>query len=64
MYVIFFLKSIKSWRIAALNRFFESNQREEILKIIEEDFKLNDNEISNIVDAYQKYKNTKRDENN
>ena len=58
----FIRKSIKGGRVAALNRYFESNQCEEILNIIKKHLKLNNNEISNIVDEYLKYTNTKRDE--
>ena len=55
-------KSIKGGRVAALNRYFESNQCEEILNIIKKHLKVNDNEISNIIDKYLKYIKTKSDE--
>ena len=58
----FIRKSIKGGRVAALNRYFESNQCEEILNTSKKLLKMNDNEISNIVDEYLKYINTKRDE--
>ena len=58
----FMRKSIKGGRVAALNRYFESNQSEEILNTIEKHLKTNDNEISNIIDKYLKYINTKRKE--
>ena len=45
----FIRKSIKGGRVAALNRYFESNQCEEILKIIKKHLKIKDNEISNII---------------
>ena len=57
----FIRKSIKSGRVAALNRYFESNQCEEILNIIKKHLKINDNDISNIIDKYLKYISTKRD---
>ena len=38
-------KSIKSGRVAALNRFFESNQCEEILKTIKNHLKIKDTEL-------------------
>ena len=58
----FVRKSIKGGRVAALNRYFESNQNGEILFTIRKLLKINDNEISNIVDVYLKHNNTKRDE--
>ena len=58
----FIRKSIKGGRVAALNRYFESNQCYEILNIIKKHLKINDNEISNIIDNYLKYINNKRDE--
>ena len=57
----FIRKSIKGGRVAALNRYFESNQCEEILNIIKKHLKLDDNEISKIFDEYLKYINIKRD---
>ena len=58
----FIRKSIKGGRVGAFNRYFESNQYEEILNIIKKHLKINDNEISNIVDEYLKYINNKREE--
>ena len=58
----FIRKSIKGGRVAAFNRYFESNQCEKILNNIKKHLKINDNEISNIIDKYLKYINTKRDE--
>ena len=58
----FMHKSIKGGRVAALNRYFESNQCEEILNIIKKQLKISDNEISSILDEYLKNINTKRDE--
>ena len=58
----FIRKSIKGGRVGAFNRYFESNQCEEILNTIKKHLKINDNEISNIIDKYLKYINTKRNE--
>ena len=58
----FIRKSIKGGRIGAFNRYFESKQCEEILNIIKKYLKINNNEISIIIDKYLKYINTKRDE--
>ena len=58
----FIRKSIEGGRVGAYNRYFESNQCEKILNIIRKHLKMNDNEISNIVDEYLKYINTKRNE--
>ena len=58
----FIRKSIKGGRVGAFNRYFESQQCEEILNTIKTHLKINDNEISNIIDKYLKYINTKRDE--
>ena len=58
----FIRKSIKGGRIAAFNRYFESNQCEEILNIIKKHLNIDDNEISNIIDEYLKFINNKRDE--
>ena len=57
----FIRKSIKGGRVCALNRYFESNQLAEILNTIKKHLKINDDEISNIIDKYLKYINTKRD---
>ena len=58
----FIRKSIKGGRVGAFNRYFESKQCEEILNTIKKHLKINDNEISIIIDKYLKYINTKRDE--
>ena len=58
----FIRKSIKGGRCGGFVRYFESNQCEEILNTIKKHLKKNDNEISNIIDEYLKYINTKRDE--
>ena len=58
----FIRKSIKGSRCGAFNRYFESNQCEEKLNTIKKHLKIDDNEISNIIDKYLKYINTKRDE--
>ena len=52
----------RSGRVAALYRFFESNQFEKILNTIKKLLKINHNYISNIVDEYLKYFNIKRNE--
>ena len=57
----FIRKSIKGGRVGAFNKYFESNQCEEILNTIKTHLKINDNEISNIIDKYFKYINSKRD---
>ena len=53
---------IKGGRVAGLNRYFESNQFEEILITIKKPLKINEYKFSNIVDDYLKCINTKRDE--
>ena len=58
----FIRKSIKGGRCGAFNRYFESNQCENILNTIKKHLKKNDNEISNIIDKYLKYINTKSNE--
>ena len=58
----FIRKSIKGGRCASFIRYFESNQCENILNTTKKHLKINDNEISNIIDKYLKYINTKRDE--
>ena len=58
----FIRKSITGGRVGAFNRYFESNQYEEILNTIKKHLKINHNEISNIIDKFLKYNNTKRDE--
>ena len=58
----FIRKSIKGGRVGAFNRYFESKQCEEILNIIKNYFKINNNEISNIVDEYLKFIDIKREE--
>ena len=57
----FIRKSIKGGRVGAFNRYFETKQCEEILNIIKNHLKIN-NEISNIVDEYLKFINIKREE--
>ena len=57
----FIRKSIKGSRCGAFIRFFESNQCEEILITIKKHLKIDDNEISKIIDKYLKYISTKRD---
>ena len=58
----FIRKSIKGGRCGDFIRYFESNQCEEILNTLKKHLKINDNEISNIIDEYLKYINTKRNE--
>ena len=58
----FIRKSIKGGRCGAFIRYFESNQCEEILNTIKKHSKINDNEISNIIDKYLKQINNKRKE--
>ena len=58
----FIRKSIKGGRVGAFNRYFESNQFDEIMSTIKKHLKINDNEISNTIDKYLRYINTKRDE--
>ena len=58
----FIRKSIKGGRVGAFNRYFESNQCEEILNIIKKHLKINNNEISNIIEEYLKFINIEREE--
>ena len=58
----FIRKSIKGGRCGAFIRYFASNQCEKILNTIKKHLKINDNEISNIIDEYLKYITTKRKE--
>ena len=58
----FIRKSTKGGRVAALSSYFESNQCEEIPNIIKKLLKINDIEISNIIDKYLNYINNKRNE--
>ena len=58
----FIRKTIKVGRVGAFNRYFESNQCEEIPNIIKKHLKIIDNEVSNIVDEYLKFINIKREE--
>ena len=58
----FIRKSIKGGRCGAFNRYFESNQFDAIMSTIKKHLKINDNEISIIIDKYLEYINTKRDE--
>ena len=57
----FIRKSIKGGRCGVYNRYFKSNQCEEILNTIKENLEINHNQISNKVDDFLKYINTKRD---
>ena len=58
----FIRKSIKGGRCGSYIRYFESKQFDEIMSTIKKHLKINDNEISNIVDEYLKYINNKRKE--
>ena len=58
----FIRKSFKGGKIAALNRYIESNQCDEILNTIKKHLKINNNEISNIIEKYLNYNNNKREE--
>ena len=58
----FIRKSIKGGRVGAFNRYFESNQCEELLNTIKKHLKINDKENSYIIDELLKYINTKREE--
>ena len=58
----FIRKSTKGGRVGAYNRYFESSQCEKILNIIKKHLKINDNEITNIVDEYLNYIHIKRNE--
>ena len=58
----FVRKSIKGGTLAALIRYFESNQCEETLSIIKKHLKTKDIEVSNIVDEYLKFINNTREE--
>ena len=58
----FIRNSRKRGRCGDFNRYFESNQFDGIMSTIKKHLKTNDNEISNIIDEYLKYINTKRDE--
>ena len=58
----FIRKSIKGGRVGVFIRYFESKQCEQILNTIKIHLKINDNEISNIIDKYLKYINIKREE--
>ena len=58
----FIRKTIKGGRCRAFIRYFESNQCEEMLNTIKKHLKIDDNEISNIIDKYLNYINTKRNE--
>ena len=59
----FIRKSIKEGRCGALNRYFESNQCEEILNTVKKPLKINDNEIPNKVEEYLIYIKVKREKN-
>ena len=58
----FIRKSIKGGRCGAFIRYFESNQCENILNTIKNYLKIDDNEISKIIDEYLKYIITKPEE--
>ena len=58
----FIRKYIKGGRCGAFNRYFESNQFDEIMSTIKKHLKINDNEISNIINKYLNYITTKRKE--
>ena len=58
----FIRKSIKGDRCGAYIRYFESRQFDEIMTTIKKHLKINDDEISNIIDTYLKYINNKRKE--
>ena len=58
----FIRKYIKGGRVGAFNKYFESNQCEEVLNVVKKHLKLNDNDISNIIDEYLKYIDIKRNE--
>ena len=58
----FIRRSIKGGRCGAFIRYFESNQCEEILNTIKNHLKIDCNEISNIIEKYLNYINTKREE--
>ena len=58
----FIRRSIKGGRCGAFIRYFESNQCENILNTIKKLLKIDDNEISKIIDEYLNYINTKRKE--
>ena len=57
----FIRKSIKGGKCGCFIRYFESNQFDEIMSTIKKHLKINDNEISNIIDKYLNYINTKRE---
>ena len=57
----FIRKSIKGGKCGAFNRYFESNQFDEIMSTIKKHLKINDNEISDIIDKYLNYIITKRE---
>ena len=58
----FIRKSIKDSRVAALIRYFESNQCQEKINTIKKHISKNDSEISKTVDEYLKLITIKRDE--
>ena len=58
----FIRKSIKRGRCGAYNKYFESKQFDELLSTIKTHLKINDKEISNIIDTYLKYINNKHNE--
>ena len=58
----FIRKSIKGGRCGAYIRYIESRQFDGILTTIKKHLKINDNEISSIIDEYLNYINSKRKE--
>ena len=58
----FIRNSLKGGKCGAFNKYFESNQFDEIMSTIKKHLKINDNEIANIIDESLKYINTKRDQ--
>ena len=58
----FLRRSIKGGRCGSCNKYFEFKQFDEIMLTTKKQLKINENEISIIVDEYLKYINVKRDE--
>ena len=58
----FVRRSKKGGRCGLFKRYFESKQFDEIMLTIEKHLKIDDNEVSNILDEYLKYINTQRAE--
>ena len=57
----FIRRSIKGGKCGSFIRYFECTQLDEIMLTIKKLLKVNDNEVSNIVNDYLKYSNFKRD---